>query len=603
VSNINPNQFDSAITGQGFSLGNGGDRVLLFNSLGVLHDFVVYDDLPPWPTAANGTGPSLELVRPSLDNNLAWSWGASATVPQEGTPGALNSIYTADRAPMLDGISRTVPLPIATETVTVTVFATDDVTLSSVQLWVDTGSGFVPQTMYDDGLHGDGSPGNSVFGASISAHPDGTRVRYYVAAQDNAGQSSVFPLLAPSEYRAYTVGWVPPAIEVSEMLASNLSGAVDEMGQFEDWAELRNRDIRPVDLGGMFLTNQFVQSRKWMLPPTVLQPGAFLLVWCDNDAIQGPLHTTFKLDRDGGDLGLFDSEDHGNTLVHGITYGLQNTDVSFGFFPDDADAPDYLAVPTPAASNAGSSMFSPVLIAELQTTSAAGGLDDVVELFNRSAAPVDLTGWHLTDDLDVPTKYTFPAGSVVAAGGRWLVDEAQLGFGFSSTGSEVVQLTGPDGLTGQDYFDYGPQSSDVTQGRYPQDSGNWHFFAPGSLGSSNSCGSGTALPPVSGLRFTARDVVEWSALAGAQDYDLIRGNLMALRASLGNFAVTGLTCAENDSRDTRSFVPELPPAGGGFYWIARGATYACGYGTWNTASARQVASRDAGLGGSGTTCP
>jgi hypothetical protein len=191
---------------------------------------------------------------------------------------------------------------------------------------------------------------------------------------------------------------------------------------------------------------------------------------------------------------------------------------------------------------------------------------------------------------------------VVPAGGRRLVDETQLGFAFSSTGSEVIQLTAADALTGQDYFDYGPQTADVTQGRYPQDSGNWHFFSPGSLGSDNTCAFGAALAPVAGLRFTSRDVIEWTALPGAQDYDLVRGDLGALRATQGNFAATSAVCGENDSRDTRSFAPQLP-ATGGLYWIVRAATFSCGYGTWDSGTARQSGSRDTEIGGAGGTCP
>jgi len=63
VTHLNANQFDNA-AGTGFSLGNSGDSVRVFDDVGVVQDFTAYDDLAPWPTAANGTGPSLELVYP-----------------------------------------------------------------------------------------------------------------------------------------------------------------------------------------------------------------------------------------------------------------------------------------------------------------------------------------------------------------------------------------------------------------------------------------------------------------------------------------------------------------------------------------------------------
>ncbi len=76
-----------------FGLGGGGELIRLFNSNDVLVDFVEYDDIDPWPTEPDGNGPTLELISPDYDNNIASSWGAS--IPPDGvhgTPGDLNSV-------------------------------------------------------------------------------------------------------------------------------------------------------------------------------------------------------------------------------------------------------------------------------------------------------------------------------------------------------------------------------------------------------------------------------------------------------------------------------------------------------------------------------
>lgn len=44
-------------------------------------DEVLYDDLTPWPTVADGNGPSLERVGPTLNGNAATSWLAGAPTP------------------------------------------------------------------------------------------------------------------------------------------------------------------------------------------------------------------------------------------------------------------------------------------------------------------------------------------------------------------------------------------------------------------------------------------------------------------------------------------------------------------------------------------
>lgn len=73
--------------GSGF-LNNGGAAIVLSNSAGVVLDSVNYDDAAPWPTAADGTGPSLELRDVNTDNNLGSNWGASTTMTGRSIAGA-----------------------------------------------------------------------------------------------------------------------------------------------------------------------------------------------------------------------------------------------------------------------------------------------------------------------------------------------------------------------------------------------------------------------------------------------------------------------------------------------------------------------------------
>ncbi len=61
------------------NLGNGGGDILITNFSGALIDSVSYSDDPPWPVEADGDGPSLELISPSLDNSEATNWRATST--------------------------------------------------------------------------------------------------------------------------------------------------------------------------------------------------------------------------------------------------------------------------------------------------------------------------------------------------------------------------------------------------------------------------------------------------------------------------------------------------------------------------------------------
>lgn len=58
-------------------LGNGGEDIVLQNSLGTTIDSVDYDDASPWPTEPDGNGQSLVFCNPLLDNNSGANWQIS----------------------------------------------------------------------------------------------------------------------------------------------------------------------------------------------------------------------------------------------------------------------------------------------------------------------------------------------------------------------------------------------------------------------------------------------------------------------------------------------------------------------------------------------
>ena len=73
-----------------FNFGFGrGDQVRLFTAENILIDSVKYGISAPWDSNADGTGHSLELQAPALDNSLPQHWHAYGNVG--GTPGKSNS--------------------------------------------------------------------------------------------------------------------------------------------------------------------------------------------------------------------------------------------------------------------------------------------------------------------------------------------------------------------------------------------------------------------------------------------------------------------------------------------------------------------------------
>jgi len=101
----------------------------------------------------------------------------------------------SDKYPAISSIAHSPANPKPADIVTATATVTDDDGLSEVLLnWsVSPGGGSGSARLFDDGAHGDGAAGDSVFGAFIPAQPDGSTVTYFIAATDSALQTATSP--------------------------------------------------------------------------------------------------------------------------------------------------------------------------------------------------------------------------------------------------------------------------------------------------------------------------------------------------------------------------------------------------------------------------
>jgi hypothetical protein len=77
--------------------------------------------------------------------------------------------------------------------------------VAQVEVYVDTGLGYAPITMFDDGEHHDGAAGDSLFGAAIPPVSPATYVSYYIRAVDDIDSSTIDPPIAPTTTYLYTV--------------------------------------------------------------------------------------------------------------------------------------------------------------------------------------------------------------------------------------------------------------------------------------------------------------------------------------------------------------------------------------------------------------
>ena len=133
----------------------------------------------------------------------------------------------------------------------------------------------------------------------------------------------------------------------------------DETGTYEDWVEIYNPGPEPVEMGGLFLTDDLTNTTKWIFPDTTLQVGDFLIIWCDNDPEDGAFHATFKLSGDGEDIGLFGRLTAGNELIDSYVFGAQMTDISEGRETDGGETWVFFDNPTPGTSNSQTGIDNP----------------------------------------------------------------------------------------------------------------------------------------------------------------------------------------------------------------------------------------------------
>lgn len=140
---------------------------------------------------------------------------------------------------------------------------------------------------------------------------------------------------------------------------------------------------------------------------------------------------------------------------------------------------EYFTVPV--AADVVLNEFEAINVSTVQDPS--GQFDDWIELRNNTGAILSLDGWFLTNDSTDKTRWQFP--DVIIPSNRYLVvwadrDTTQPGLhaDFELSGSSgMLLLSDPDGHP-IDRVTYGPQTADVSFGRYPNGIGAFRLMNP-----------------------------------------------------------------------------------------------------------------------------
>lgn len=321
--------------------------------------------------------------------------------------------------------------------------------------------------------------------------------------EDDAAEPAASASPAPAEETPAPVTYDEDAgkIRVSELMVRNRATLPDEDGDFPDWMELENVSDTTVELTGWRLTDS---DRKpgWTFPETWLSPGERILLFASGK--DKPGHTSFSLSA-GETLYLY--TDLG-VLSDQVLCPEGETDRSW--LPDGAGGCAECLYPTPGYPNTAESYValmearitdSPLVINEVSAYNRSGrwkatvGESDWVELKNVSGAPLELSDYYLSDDVDERLLFRLPEGTL-EPGGLFLVrcdkDGSLIGaatlcqaFSLDSS-ADRVYLSRADGSLA-DYASLRDIPYEGSFGRMPGQNG-WFFFADPTPGTDNTGG-------------------------------------------------------------------------------------------------------------------
>jgi hypothetical protein len=291
-----------------------------------------------------------------------------------------------------------------------------------------------------------------------------------------------------------------PALTINEVQPHNTGMLADAQGEYDPWIELHNAGTDPIDLSGWYLTDDAELERRWTFPDgSIITGGQFLVVWMDGQADQtspAELHASFRLSASGGLVILAGEHESVPFALDYVDCSSVAPDRSLGASPDGSTNRMVFVYPTPGAANNAELPLPRIRINEWMASNTkgiinptTGNRDDWFELYNAEDYPVNIAGYRLTDHLADTGKFVIDSPVILAPGefrlvwcgdedvsaNTWGTNDLHAPFGLKKDG-EQIGIFNPQGIL-VDAVSFGAQSSDVSQGCYPDgDHANTRFF-------------------------------------------------------------------------------------------------------------------------------
>lgn len=319
-----------------------------------------------------------------------------------------------------------------------------------------------------------------------------TDPEYFVTITNNTSITAVFSNRS-TEKNLY----------INEFLTSNSTDILSDNNKTEDWIEIYNGGNSAVDLAGLYLSDDSTNLEKYKIPygameETTIPAGGYVLFWADNESQDGALHLPFKLDRSSGVIILSQKNSAGSmTVLDKIRYSQQNTDVSYGRYPDGSSNMIIFTKTTPRATNTimSETYVDGLVINEFMSKNSStvreetGSYADWFEIYNTTNKDIDLGGLFVTNDLNNLNKYMIPKGeptkTTIKAGGYYIfwcdkqtaINPNHVDFKLPAEKGDIaiVQLRGSENYV-IDQISYSNQGENISYGRYPNESSTFRYL-------------------------------------------------------------------------------------------------------------------------------
>lgn len=360
------------------------------------------------------------------------------------------------------------------------------------------------------------------------------------------------------------------AVALSEIMISNKGSVPDNLGGYPDYIELHNGSTEKADISGYGLSDSLLEGAKYVFPAgTVLEPDAYVVVWCGGDAEDG-MHAPFKLSA-GEEAVLFDASGRplDTAVLNSVDSGMvlrregevwTQAKPCPGYPKTEAGMAEYEAS---LKETEDIGLYINEFMASNATTicDSFGSYSDWIELYNSTDTDMDISDFGISDNLSQPMKYRFPDGTTIAAKGYLVVfcsgnegmqnGELHAPFGLRSYGEDVVIANRAGRII--DSYSFKNQETDVSMARIPDGAGEFQSNSQPSPGYPNTGAGYSAFDAANRLPLGGVYISEFGGSTGSVASDWVE-----LHNSTGSaVSLAGYGLSNNPKNPAKWVFPDI----------------------------------------------